>query len=166
MSSKHPLYNHSGLQRENKSHILYALANKQMELKRIQEEYEAKITKLRSDLSALETTICLFDGNCSETLHKLNHKVKRTSTIKRDCRFEKGELKKLVLSILRTSSTPLKTDQITKTIMEDKGMAFENEREFINIQKTILYQLKKSEDENLTFRTGKDGLNFLWKIRD
>lgn len=137
-----------------------------MELKCIQEEYEAKITKLRSDLSALETTICLFDGNCSETLHKLNNGAKRVSAQRRDCRFEKGELKKLVLSILRTSSTPLKTDQITKDIMKAKNMALDNEREFTNVQKIILYQLKKSEDENLTFRAGKEGLNFLWKIKD
>ncbi len=62
--SKHPFYNQTGLQRDNKSHVLYALANKQMELKLIQEEYEAKISKIRVDLSALETTICLFDGEC------------------------------------------------------------------------------------------------------
>jgi hypothetical protein len=61
--SKHPLYNQTGLQRDNKSHVLYALANKQMELKLIQDEYEAKISKIRVDLLALETTICLFNGD-------------------------------------------------------------------------------------------------------
>jgi hypothetical protein len=70
--SKHPLYNQTGLQRDNKSHVLYALANKQMELKLIQDEYEAKISKIRVDLLALETTICLFNGDCSKTIEKLN----------------------------------------------------------------------------------------------
>ena len=63
--SKHPLYNQTGLQKENKSHVLYTLADKQMELKLIQDEYEAKVSKIRRDLAALETTICLFDENCT-----------------------------------------------------------------------------------------------------
>ncbi len=57
----HPLYNQTGLQKNNKSHILYSLANNQMELKQIQDEYKAKISKIKNDLMALETTICLFD---------------------------------------------------------------------------------------------------------
>ena len=52
--SKHPLYNDTGLQKNNKSHVLYALATKQMELKQIEDEYQAKILKVKSDLSALE----------------------------------------------------------------------------------------------------------------
>ena len=44
---KHPLYNTTGLQKNNKSHVVYALANKQMELKQIQNEYEAKISKIK-----------------------------------------------------------------------------------------------------------------------
>ena len=73
--SKHPLYNHSGLQRENKSHVLYALANKQMELKCLQEEYQAKIHKLSSDIAALHVTMCLFDENCEELTQKINQHV-------------------------------------------------------------------------------------------
>ena len=65
--SKHPLYNTTGLQKNNKSHVLYALANKQMELQELQEEYSKKISKVQSDLSALEATICLFDGDCDKT---------------------------------------------------------------------------------------------------
>jgi len=41
--SKHPLYNTTGLQKNNKSHILYALADKQMELQQLQKEYSEKI---------------------------------------------------------------------------------------------------------------------------
>lgn len=64
--SKHPLYNKTGLQKNNKSHVLYALADKQIELQKLQEEYSTKIAKVKSDLSALETTICLFDDDCRE----------------------------------------------------------------------------------------------------
>jgi len=68
--NKHPLYNTTGLQKDNKSHVLYALANKQMELKRLEDEYRTKIIKIKSDLSALEHTICLFDSDCSEIIAK------------------------------------------------------------------------------------------------
>ena len=45
--SKHPLYNNSGLQKNNKSHVLYALANKQMELKQLEDEYQTKLLKIK-----------------------------------------------------------------------------------------------------------------------
>ena len=44
--SKHPLYNTTGLQKNNKSHVLYALADKQMELKQFEDEYKSKIAKV------------------------------------------------------------------------------------------------------------------------
>ena len=46
---QHPLYNSTGLQKNNRSHVMYALANKQLELKQTQEEYETKISKLKSE---------------------------------------------------------------------------------------------------------------------
>lgn len=74
----HPLYNQTGLQKNNKSHILYALANNQMELKQIQDEYKAKISKIKNDLMALKTTICLFDDNSLETIKKLTTRTSNT----------------------------------------------------------------------------------------
>jgi len=46
--SKHPLYNKSGLQKNNKLHLLYVLTNKQMELQQLQEEYSKKIAKIKA----------------------------------------------------------------------------------------------------------------------
>ncbi len=74
--SKHPLYNTTGLQKNNKSHVLYALADKQMELKQLQKEYSKKILKIKSDLSSLKTTICLFDDDCENTIAKISKKTK------------------------------------------------------------------------------------------
>ena len=72
---KHPLYNQTGLQKDNKSHVMYALSNKQMELKQLEDEYKSKIAKIKTDLIAMEQVICLFDNNCSETIEKLNTKT-------------------------------------------------------------------------------------------
>lgn len=128
---KHPLYNQTGLQRDNKSHVLYALANKQMELKQIQDEYEIKISKIKLDLVALETTICLFDCDCNETNQEDKWKNKSSKKRERNLLFERGELKKLILMTLRTSNNPLKTDEITNNILKIKE--FDNQY-FVNIQ--------------------------------
>ena len=160
---KHPLYNESGLQKNNKSHVMYALANKQMELKQIQDEYEAKISKIKSDLEAMEQVICLFDGDCNKTIEKLNIKSSKSTPKKRNKYFIKGECKKLVLTILRTTTEPLKSDEITTSIIKTKNL--ENE-DFIKIQKSILAQLKLLEENNLAYKFDRVGLNYLWKIKD
>jgi hypothetical protein len=122
--SKHPLYNSSGLQRGNKSHVLYALADKKMELKQLEDEYKERLLKLQSDISALEITICLFDSDCGETIKKIDDKVakstKSKAQIERNRYFDKGECKKLVLEALRDSNEPLSTEDISLKLQEIK----------------------------------------------
>jgi len=160
---KHPLYNESGLQKNNKSHVMYALANKQMELKSLEDEYEAKILKVKSDLEAMEQVICLFDGDCNKTIKKLNTKSANTIPKKRNKYFIKGECKKLVLTTLRTATEPLKSDEITASIIKMKNL--END-DFVKIQKSIFAQLKLLEENNLAYKFDRVGLNYLWKIKD
>lgn len=160
---KHPLYNKSGLQKNNKSHVMYALSNKQMELKQIQDEYEAKILKVKADLEAMEQVICLFDGDCNKTIKKLNTKSSNTIPKKRNKYFIKGECKKLILTILRTATEPLKSDEITTRIIKMKKL---EDEDFIKIQKSILAQLKFLEENNLAYKFDRVGLNYLWKIKN
>lgn len=160
---KHPLYNQTGLQRDNKSHVLYALASKQMELKQIQDEYEIKISKIKLDLVALETTICLFDCDCNETIKKISEKSKSSKKRERNLLFERGELKKLILMTLRTSNNPLKTDEITNNTLKIKE--FDNQY-FVNVQKSVLNQLVVIEKNQIAYKSSKEGLNYLWKIKD
>ena len=164
--SKHPLYNQTGFQRDNKSHVLYALANKQMELKLIQEEYEAKISKIRMDLSALETTICLFDGNCSETIEKLNEKTAKSVQGVRNRYFEAGQAKKVVLNILKNSGVELMTEEVTKSTIIMQGLEQDNHHILINVGKTVLNVLRALERDNIIINSSKSGRMLLWKIRD
>lgn len=164
----HPLYNETGLQKNNKSHVLYALANKQMELKQIQNEYESKIAKLKLDLSALEATICLFDDKGTETIEKLNARTSNPSTKPktRNRWFEKGEAKKLILKILRTSTSSLKTDEISLEVQKLKGIDCTDNTRNKNIQKAIVFTLRNLEKENIVIAVGMDGLSIIWKIND
>lgn len=162
----HPLYNNTGLQKNNKSHVLYALANKQMELKQIEIEYETKIKKLKTDLIALETTICLFDENGVVTIKKLNEKSTKSIAKTRNRFFENGEAKKLVLKVLRTSFTSLKTDEISLKVQELKNIDINDNEINRSVQKSIVLTLRTLEKQGLVIMIGKDGLSIIWKIKD
>ena len=161
--SKHPLYNTTGLQKNNKSHILYALADKQMELKQLEDEYKSKIVKVKSDLSALEHTICLFDEDCDETIAKISAKKR---VMKRNSYFERGEVRKLILKALRTASEPLKTSDITLSCQNTKGITTHDKERNQAIGKVIVETLRQLEKNTLVEVVGKDGLSLIWKIKD
>jgi len=84
--SKHPLYNQTGLQKNNQFHVLYALVDKQLELQQLKDE------------------------NCSETIEKI--KQKATDCKKKVRLFKNGELTSLVLQFLKESSAPLSTKEL------------------------------------------------------
>lgn len=161
----HPLYNTTGLQKNNKSHVMYALANKQMELKQLEDEYEAKISKIKSDLAAMEQVICLFDKDCGKTIEKINtHNNNKRARAKPVSLFKHGELKALLLKILRTSTKALKTDDLSLEVIEIKEFELTDDILF-KVQKAIVHQLRVLEKDNLIHATGKEGLNVLWEIK-
>ena len=164
--SNHPLYNQTGLQKNNKSHVLYALANKQMELKQIQDEYKAKISKIKSDLVAMEQVICLFDGDCDKTIKKLNVKSSSRQPRTKNKYFIPGECKKLVLSVLRTNSEQLTTNTISLKVQNLKKIDRSDNVLNRNIQKNVVQILRTLEKSNIIEQIGKDGLSLIWKIRD
>ena len=164
--SKHPLYNTTGLQKHNKSHVLYALADKQMELKHLEDEYQSKIAKVKSDLSALEHTICLFDGDCNETIAKITQKSAKKRVVSRNRYFQRGEIKKLVLTALRTADKPLKTSDIALSCQKIKNISTANNETNKTISKNIIKTLRELEKSNIVEVVGKDGLAFIWKIKD
>ncbi len=168
--SKHPLYNNSGLQKNNKSHVLYALASKQVELKQLEDEYQEKLLKLKTDISALETTICLFDGDCGETIKKIDNKVtnsnKSKAQIERNRYFIKGECKKLVLDTLRNSDKPLSTEDISLKLQDIKKIRKDDTVLNKKIQKTVVAMLRKLENIGLVSVAGKSGMAISWSIKE
>jgi len=161
--SKHPLYNNTGFQKDNKSHILYALANKQIELQQLEDEYHIKISKIKSDLSALEVTIYLFDKDCDETITKIRDK---TAQKRRNSYFGKREAKRLILTALRTSNKPLKINDISLLCQKAKNISTQDNTINKYIQKIVVEILRKLEKSGLVEVTGKDGLSLIWKIKD
>lgn len=164
--SKHPLYNTTGLQKNNKSHVLYALTNKLMELIQLEDEYKSKIAKVKSDLSALEHAICLFDEDCDETIAKLSQKSSKKRVLKRNSYFERGEVRKLILSTLRTAGEPLQTSEISLLCQNAKNIDSSDTSKNKAIQKIVVLVLRELEKKNLVEAVGKVGLAIVWKIKD
>ncbi len=164
--SKHPLYNTTGLQKNNKSHVLYALADKQIELKQLQKEYTKKISKIKSDLVALKSIICLFDKDCEETISRINKKTSRSGIKKRNSYFDRGEVRKLILTTLRTAKKPLRTSEVSLSCQSAKNIDSDDAPINKAIQKIIVLALRELEKKSLVEAVGKVGLAILWKIRD
>lgn len=157
----HPLYNTTGLQKDNKSHVMYALANKQMELKQLEDEYKVKINKIKSDLVAMEQVICLFDENCTETLDKINKKNQNTRIVTKsgEHRFARGELGKLILTQLRISTKPLTINEVhdkIKTLMKYD----------FDFKTNVKDGLKTLSNKGITEVAESIGRNNAYKIKD
>lgn len=161
--SKHPLYNETGLQRNNKSHVLYALADKKIELQNLESEYKAKLIKLKSDVLALETTICLFDGNCNETLNKINS-IKPRAKTSRHHYFKNGEGMRLVLETLRLADEPLTATEIIDTVAKKKGLEFSCSEERYSFSQSISVQLNAISKKGIIMKVGGDKGVGIWGI--
>ena len=161
---KHELYNHTGLTKNNKSHVLYALVDKQNCIKSFIQEYEAKIIEAKSNLIALQQTICIFDENCKKIpKFEVLHKVKR----KRTHYFENGECKNIILTVLRTANKSLTTSEISIKVQEIKLIDRSDNTINKNFQRIIIQTLKNLEKNNLVHQVGlgEDGLSIIWSIK-
>lgn len=157
---KHELYNFSGLQRNNKPHVLYALVNKKNDLEANIEEYEAYLFKAKTDLMALKTTIGLFDENYAQ-----QDALKQSSRSKKNIYFKKGESKKILLGILRGCDNEVPTEYLTKEAMIKQGLSINDRDIVINVGKTINYTLRSLEKDNLIVNTSQKGKMLYWEIK-
>jgi len=59
--SKHPLYNHSGLQRNNHPQVMYALVDKRAELDGQRIVLEKELLKVRVQLESIDGSLSVFN---------------------------------------------------------------------------------------------------------
>jgi hypothetical protein len=163
--SRHPLYNETGLQKNNKPQVLYALTNKQTELKELQREFEIKIAQIKLDLTALELTICLFDEEyikTPQTLYEtLSERKNRANTY-----FVKGEARRLVLEVLRKSSNPLKTREVSKIIQEKKEFDYNDTVVNAEVTKIVTDALRYGVKTGIIEKIESVNDTLFWKIKE
>jgi len=138
------------------SHVISALVKKRAEISGKIKYYEKIIKEYRKNLTSLDKTIHIFDNN-----YDLRTIKSKRST--RSSYFSNGEALKMTLDILRTSSKPLKTDEISKMIASKKSLILEGQDK-ANFQKSILCALNTNKKKGLVVPVGKDGLSLLWSI--
>lgn len=164
---RHPLYNESGLQKNNKSHVMYALADKQMELKQLQKEYEDKILKIESDLEAMEKVLCLFDEDCDKTLEKINLSASlKRKPYEHNRYFKRGEAKSLVLKVLRGKNHSMKARDIAIEIQSINNMRTDNKLITNEIVKVIQDTLRGLFKKKLVVKDDLVDTITMWKIQD
>ena len=98
------------------SHVVSALRAKRAEISGHVHDLERKLARHRASLAALDATIRLY----APELNPDSIPPKRT--YRRTRYFAKGELSRLILSVLRQASgKPMTTAAITTAIVTDKG---------------------------------------------
>jgi len=161
---RHPLYNNTGLQKNNKSHVLYALTSKYDDLKKEAEDCKIRMAKIKIDLIAMEQVIDIFDGKIDK---KPKQKEKaEPCKISLNTIFDKGEARSFVLRVLRTSNEPMRAVDVAKEIQVLKGLGFEHKEVNAKVNKITNDTLRAIEKSGLISKV-KIGSNYiaLWEIK-
>jgi hypothetical protein len=140
------------------THIISALTKKRSEVSGEIKHYEKLLKQSKLNLQSIDQTIHIFD----ETYDLRTIKAKR---VHKERYFKTGEVKVLILDMLRTAREPLCTNTIAKRLAFNKGIASKENFELERFKKMVFASLERSENSGLIERVGKDGLTMLWQIR-
>ena len=113
--SKHPLYNATGLIKNNKPMVLYALVNKKSELTGEILELKKKLSKIETDLLHINESIRIFDPYLDVKVPP--KKINPVDSVS----FEKGELRRLILLSIDDKNYTIST-AIYENIAIKKGI--------------------------------------------
>ena len=140
------------------THVISALTNKRAEVSGEIKYYENLLKKSKLNLQSIDQTIHLFD----ESYDLRTIKAKR---VHKERYFKTGEAKLLILDMLRTTTEPLSTNDISKKIAFNKVIDTKEGFDLERFQKIVFASLKRCENNRLIERVGKDGLAILWQIK-
>ena len=140
------------------THVISALTNKRAEVSGEIKYYENLLKKSKLNLQSIDKTIHLFD----ESYDLRTIKAKR---VHKERYFKTGEAKLLILDMLRTTTEPLSTNDISKKIAFNKVIDTKEGFDLERFQKIVFASLKRCENNRLIERVGKDGLAILWQIK-
>lgn len=110
--SKHPLYNETGLQKDNKPQVLYALVNKRAEIDGKIIALKKELFKLECDLNAIDQSITIFDPN-------LDIEIKPKMPKKETMYFPHKKVKVAIIKLLKNSESALEITFIHESIAKE-----------------------------------------------
>jgi hypothetical protein len=114
------------------SHVISGLISKRAELSGLFQLHQTQLRQIAVDLAHIDGAIRVFDPDYD--LGTIKAKV----TKEPNPWFEHGETSKLLLDVLRTSSTALSTRQLGEDMLLLKGLTVENPKQWDLLLKMIL----------------------------
>lgn len=121
---------------ENSSHVLHALVRKRAELAGRIEHNQLELRRLIGELDHIDATIRIFDPAIDIG------QIRSKPVPPRHAAF-KGEVTRLVLNMLRESSSPVTSRQIAERLMLERGLDPEDRELSVVMVKRVCACLRK-----------------------
>jgi len=140
-------------------HVVSQLIDKKSELKGELDFYKERIPKLEEVIKSIDISIQAFDPKFDIKAIK----ARKYSINKRY--FKAGEVKTLILDLLREEGDYVPTHIITVELMKKKKLSYQDQSLKTHVQQTILNSLNRLHKENIIMRKGDVGDKLLmWGI--
>ena len=120
-------------------HVVSQLRTKKSELQGELDFYVKKVEQLRTAVESVDISIKLFDPDFK--LEDVKSKKFKTKSHY----FKRGEAQRYILDYLRRTQSAKTTTEITKSLMQKKGLDYEDQELQSGVQKSILHSLRKLE---------------------
>lgn len=139
------------------SHVVSGLLSKREEIAGQITTIQAEIGRLQGALTHLDNTIKLF----SPQYDLRTIKGKRTYTKSKN--FERGEVQRMTLDVLRELKKPLCSHEIVDELLERKNIE-PNSTTVVDLQKNILTILHSLEKRKIIVQVDNAGGSLKWRI--
>ena len=127
----------------SESHVVSSLVAKRSELSGLLFQHQQAIQQLSASIVNIDGAIKLFDPDYD--LRTIKIKAPRQA----NTWFEHGEVGRMILDALRTSTTPLSTRQIGEIMIGVKGIAADAVPNWDSVLKPIISTCKRLEKKDV-----------------
>lgn len=140
-------------------HVVSQLKTKKSELQGELDFHLKKVEQLRQAVESVNISIKLFEPD-----FKLeNVKSKKFKT--KSHYFKRGEAQRYILDYLRKTQSAKTTTEITKSLMQKKGLDYEDQELQSGVQKSILHSIRNLEkDKTIRSVSFDHGSGITWEL--
>lgn len=145
------------LHKDNQTHVMSALINKQRELMGLIEHHEAEIMRIRESMDHVEATMRLFDPEFN--MRGVKTKQRRVKS----AYFAHGEVAQSVLAMLREAGEKgISTKEAADILLKEKKVDNPPKKTISSVQKTVLQAMKMHERKRIVRHEMDHGGVYRW----
>ena len=140
-------------------HAVSQLIKKKKDLKGQLEFYKKSIPKLEEVIRSINISIKIFDADFDVNSIKAKEYTLRTSY------FKHGEVKTMILDVLRKANTPMSTPNIAMELMKIKKLDYTDKTVQTLVKQTTLNALNRLHKSGILDKNDTIGIrSLLWSI--